>query len=403
MHSSWLPLHHHGPSSDGHHPGCYSSQDLSLQMLQMWHLWPSGRWVSFPQAASLEMAEMMKKGIWARQTAKSGPSKSTSLIQTDRWFHNGREGCNNSQQDKCTFPHCKFAHIFTAISRSTLLPIVVLVVQSPLHLNNFCKYLSNHPDQAWCIKLLKGIKCGVNIGFEGERTNIISDNWKSALDHSEVITGYLANEGAAGHKADPFTQPPFSDFVGLPMGIVAKKCLFPVKYRAIHDLFWPPEYSVNNHIDPDAFRCFYGSFDGMVALIVKHGLGAMSAKLDLAGAFKHILVRSQDWASWAHLRTSSSQMDLWSASTMWTSFFPLSCAALQLCSMNMPMPFNMPCKSTKCRTCYTTWMITLLFVHQTPQFVTATSQPWLLHARSLALLSILKKSQNLLQPQISSG
>ena len=52
---------------------------------------------------------------------------------------------------------------------------------------------------------------------------------------------------------------------------------------------------MNNHIDPDAFRCFLGSFDDVVALIFKNGVGAMSAKLDLADAFKHILVRSQDW------------------------------------------------------------------------------------------------------------
>ena len=79
------------------------------------------------------------------------------------------------------------------------------------------------------------------------------------------------------------------------MGIVSKKCLFPVKYRIIHDLSWPPQDSVNDHIDPDAFRCFYGSYDDVVALIIKHGLGALSAKLDLADAFKHNLVRSQDW------------------------------------------------------------------------------------------------------------
>ena len=52
---------------------------------------------------------------------------------------------------------------------------------------------------------------------------------------------------------------------------------------------------VNNHIDPDAFRCFYVSFDNAVALIVKHGVGTLSAKLDLADAFKHILVSSKDW------------------------------------------------------------------------------------------------------------
>ena len=183
----------------------------------------------------------------------------------------------------------------TPVSRSALLPNVVLVAQSPLHLNNFHKYLSNHPDQAWCSTLLSGIKHSMNIGFEGERTSIILDDWKSALDRPEVIKEYLANEVAAGHKAEPFTQPPFSDFVRSPMDIVYKKCSFHVKYRIIHDLSWPPQNSVNNHIDPDAFRCLYGSCSDVVALIIKHGLGTLPAKLDLADVFKHILVRSQDW------------------------------------------------------------------------------------------------------------
>ena len=95
------------------------------------------------------------------------------------------------------------------VSKSTLLPNVVLVAQSPLHLNNFCKYLANHPDQVWCSKLLKGIEQGMDIGFEGERTSIILDNWKSTLEHPEVITEYLANKVAAGCKVGLFTQPPF--------------------------------------------------------------------------------------------------------------------------------------------------------------------------------------------------
>ena len=32
-----------------------------------------------------------------------------------------------------------------------------------------------------------------------------------------------------------------------------------------------------------------------MALVIKHGVGALSAKLDLADVFKHILIRSQDW------------------------------------------------------------------------------------------------------------
>ena len=79
--------------------------------------------------------------------------------------------------------------------------------------------------------------------------SIVSDNWKLALDHPEVITEYLANEVAIGHKVGLFTQPPFSDFVISLMGIITKKHSFPVKYRIIHDLSWPPQDSINGHID----------------------------------------------------------------------------------------------------------------------------------------------------------
>ena len=108
--------------------------------------------------------------------------------------------------------------------------------------------------------------------------SMVLGNWKSALDHPEVITEYLANEVAAGHKAWLFAQPPFLDFVRSLMGIVAKKCSFPVKYRIIHDLSWSPQDSVNDHIDLNAFRCFCGSFNDAVALVVKHGVGTLSAK-----------------------------------------------------------------------------------------------------------------------------
>ena len=84
---------------------------------------------------------------------------------------------------------------------------------------------------------------------------------------------YLTNEVAAGCKTGPFTQTPFLDFIGLLMGAATKKCSFPVKYRIIHNLSWHPQDSVNDHINPDALRCFYSSFDDVVALIIKHGGG----------------------------------------------------------------------------------------------------------------------------------
>ena len=78
---------------------------------------------------------------------------------------------------------------------------------------------------------------------------MVLDNWKSALDHPEVIMEYLANKVAAGCKIGLFTQPPFSDFVGSLMGIAAKIHSFPVRYRITHNLTWPPQDSVNDHIN----------------------------------------------------------------------------------------------------------------------------------------------------------
>ena len=79
------------------------------------------------------------------------------------------------------------------------------------------------------------------------------------------------------------------------MGIVIKKHSDSVKYHIIHDLSWPPRGSVNDHNDPDLYCCAYASFDQAVSLMKKQGVGTLMAKLDLANAFKHILVCSKDW------------------------------------------------------------------------------------------------------------
>ena len=135
----------------------------------------------------------------------------------------------------------------------------------------------------------------MDIGYQGVRKTVWSGNWKSALDNGSVVRDYLASEVALGRKAGPFNQLPFTTYVGSPMGIVVKKCSDSVKYRIIHDLSWPPGDSVNDHIDPDLYRCIYASFDQAVSLVKKHGVGTLMAKLDLADAFKHILVRPEDW------------------------------------------------------------------------------------------------------------
>ena len=115
------------------------------------------------------------------------------------------------------------------------------------------------------------------------------------MDNGSVVSDYLTAEVALGRKAGLFNQPVFSTYIGLPMGIVIKKHSDSVKYHIIHDLSWPLRDSVNDHIDPDLCHCIYASFDQAVSLIKKQGVGTLMAKLDLADAFKHILVCPEDW------------------------------------------------------------------------------------------------------------
>ena len=196
------------------------------------------------------------------------------------------------------------------VSRSTQLQNVILQAQSPLNHDSFSCYLACHPNRQWSDSLLQGIHKGVDIGYQGIRKTVWSGNWKSALDNGSVVRDYLTIEVALGRKAGPFNQLLFTPYVGLPMGVVVKKCSDSVKYGIIHYLSWPPRDSVNDHIDPDLYRCVYASFDQAVSFVKKHGVGTLMAKLDLADALKHILVWLEDWpllcSSWDTVQADGS-------------------------------------------------------------------------------------------------
>ena len=65
-----------------------------------------------------------------------------------------------------------------------------------------------------------------------------------------------------------------------------------------------------NTSKPDLYCCICASFDQTVSLIKKQGVGTLMAKLDLADAFKHILVCLEDWlllcSSWDTTQADSS-------------------------------------------------------------------------------------------------
>ena len=117
------------------------------------------------------------------------------------------------------------------------------------------------------------------------------------------------------------------------MGIVIKTCLDSVQYHIINDLSWLPGDSVNDHIDPDLYCCVYASFDQAVSLVKRQGVGALMAKLDLADAFKHILVHPEDWP----LLCSSWDVSLPDDSIQWQYYVNLF-LPIGLCSS--PAIFN---------------------------------------------------------------
>ena len=94
----------------------------------------------------------------------------------------------------------------------------------------------------------------------------------STAQQPAIVTDYLTTVVALRRKAGLFSQPPFSIFVGLPMGMIYEKCSLPVKYHIIHDWPWHPGIQSMSILIPSHFGFYYVSL-----------------------AFKHKLICPEDW------------------------------------------------------------------------------------------------------------
>ena len=162
-----------------------------------------------------------------------------------------------------------------------------------LHPQAFREGLVGLASQEFIDKVVTACSEGVNIGYDGPRVRQEHHNWPSTTEHADAVAASIIKDINRGTTAGPFLSPPFSTFVGSPMGCFQKKRSS--KYRVIHDLSYPPGSSINSFIDIDQFRVQYLSFDDVVNNIQQLGQGTLLAKLDLEDAFKHIPVRQEDW------------------------------------------------------------------------------------------------------------
>jgi hypothetical protein len=170
------------------------------------------------------------------------------------------------------------------------------ILSVPIMLNPvaFERGLCDHNDREFVKYIVDSCHHGVNIGYEGARQPLVSENWPSATNYAEAVKKSIREDLVKSRKLGPFLDTPFDNFVGSPMGAFPKKHS-PDKYRVIYDLSYPLDKSINDHIPADKFSLTYMSIDDVVHAVQQHGKGALMAKLDLESAFSHILVRPQDW------------------------------------------------------------------------------------------------------------
>jgi hypothetical protein len=121
----------------------------------------------------------------------------------------------------------------------------------------------------------------------------VHKNWPSVYSLRNDVEASIIYDVNRGRKAGPFKSQPFINFVGSPMGAFVKKRSN--KVRVIHDLSWPPQSSVNEFIDDKLCTLHYISIDDAVTHVKTYGKGALMSKVDLKDAFKHIVVKPDDW------------------------------------------------------------------------------------------------------------
>ncbi len=172
----------------------------------------------------------------------------------------------------------------------------MIQVKHPLDLAKFERAIGAHPDVKTRDFILSTIRDGADIGMVTDRGG--SKGWACKnsgslnQEYGRLIREEVQKDVTAGSKLGPFRNPPFSDFRCSPVAAVPKG---PSEIRLIHNLSAPKGRSINDGI-PDEFAATdYDRFDSAVDMVRKVGRGAWMAKVDLKAAFKHILVRPDQW------------------------------------------------------------------------------------------------------------
>ena len=168
------------------------------------------------------------------------------------------------------------------------------LVSSPIDTNRLELELTNHPDRNFVFNLLNTLKEGARIGYSGPRSDRVSPNLISAVQHPDVVSLNLQKEIALGRVAGPYHSPPLPKFQCHPVGVVPKK--HSTDWRTIYHLSYPQGNSINDYIPKDPYSLSYVRVDDAIHILQSLGRGAFMAKTDLKSAFRLIPIHPDDWS-----------------------------------------------------------------------------------------------------------
>ena len=167
-------------------------------------------------------------------------------------------------------------------------------VFTPLKLEHWESLLTSHPDKEYVNYLLRGIREGFRIGFkEAGSVSSARKNMRSALENSEVVSAYLAEEKRRGVLLGPFERGEVPGVHLNRFGVIPKSSQ-PGKWRLIVDLSHPEGRSVNDFIQPELCTLQYVRVEEVVQELVRLGPGAKMAKVDIRSAYRMVPVHPQD-------------------------------------------------------------------------------------------------------------
>ena len=225
-------------------------------------------------------------------TLAKGAPRRHELQRAHALTHSHLEGVTDTHTHSDLEDECGQTNSHLETETSRLSQHLRAKVNTPLNYLQFERELASHPDKTWVSWLLKAIKHGTTLGYDGPRGPMKAGNLSSAFQHARIVDEEIAKECNAGRLLGPFETPPLENLKCSGVGVVPKKN---GKWRMIHHLSAPAGQSINDGIAKDNFSLHYSSVDDATRILSRLGKGAFLAKVDLKSAFRMVPVQRDDW------------------------------------------------------------------------------------------------------------